>query len=221
MPYQLFSKKGRQWALAAALHRHRTNSTAVTALAALSVAAVTATLSFNQQQKQADDEELLFRKNDNQMPALLFSTSLQRTYCDGWLKFLTRGGRSAENTFDNQHNTPARKKTMANLHDVVEKGDLEERFEVDWDRPIGEGTFGLVYKARDRKTGDFVALKEIAQTAANDETFQREVDALLYLRQFGGHSNICQLRANYEKNGSSYLVLDYIEGGEMCMYTIR
>ena len=107
---------------------------------------------------------------------------------------------------------------MTNLEIFAHKGDLEDRYDVDWKQPIGEGNFGLVYKARDRITGEWVALKEIHKTAENDEAFRREIDAFLYLRQNGGHSNICQLQANYEKNGYSYLVLDYIEGGEMCKY---
>lgn len=92
---------------------------------------------------------------------------------------------------------------------------LESRYNVDWDNPIGEGTFGSVYKAKDKNTGETVAVKKITRKAEGDEEFQRELDALMYLKEHGGHPNICGMRAKYEQGEYFYLVLDYISGGEM------
>lgn len=233
-------QQGRQFALRIARMRRqygspRSSNTTVTALAALSVAALTlssSTSSYQQEEEESKRQETKPNSSSNTLTSLLLSTTAaalplpQRTYCDGWLSYITGGGRGGKSietkkaATNNPQNPqpPTRRNSLQNLRLAAEKGDLEARYDVDWRQPIGEGNFGLVYKARDRKTGEWVALKEIPQTAENDEAFQREIDAFLYLRQAGGHSNICALQANYEKNGYSYLVLDYIEGGEMCKF---
>lgn len=92
---------------------------------------------------------------------------------------------------------------------------LKERYKVDWKNPLGQGSFGCVYNATDRKTGERVAVKKISKTLTDNVAFQREMDALLHLRQAGGHPNICGLRENFDEGGFYYLVLDHISGGEM------
>lgn len=101
------------------------------------------------------------------------------------------------------------------LSDSAENETLESRYVVDWSNPIGEGSFGSVYIATDKRTGEKVAVKQMTKKAEGDETFQREMEALMLLRTNGGHPNICGLRANYEKGDHLYIVLDLISGGEM------
>ena len=144
-----------------------------------------------------------------QMMRLPLLVSVERVQCDGWLDWATTG-ESAD--------TLKRKKTIENLTQKAERGRLEDRFDVQWREPVGEGAFGLVYKARDKKTGETVAIKAVPRSAEYNSSFQREIDALVYLRENGGHSSICQLRANYHTDEYFYLVLDFIEGGEMCTY---
>lgn len=226
-----WQQQGRQWALRMAnLRRRQPPRAAVTVWAAMSVAVLTLVSSSYQQQQQQEetpkgeksgmttltDHHSNSNRTSRFLSTVMMPLTLQRTHCDGWLSYLTRGGKSKEQEQQETTGKPSRK--MTNLEIFADKGELEDRYDVDWKQPIGEGNFGLVYKARDRVTGEWVALKEIPKTAENDETFRREIDAFLYVRQNGGHSNICQLQANYEKNGYSYLVLDYIEGGEMCKY---
>jgi len=109
----------------------------------------------------------------------------------------------------------SRQRTMAVLHDQAEKERLQARYKVDWKNPIGEGAFGSVYKGYNKQTGEPVAVKKIVKKAEGDESFQREMDALLHIRAHGGHPNICGLQANYEQDDHFYLILDLIAGGEM------
>jgi Protein kinase domain len=108
-----------------------------------------------------------------------------------------------------------RSNTFKLMETQRERETLENRYTVEWSEPIGEGSFGAVYQAQDKKTGEQVAVKKISKRATDDESFQREMDALLHIRKHGGHPNICGLRANYDQGDYYYLVLDLVSGGEM------
>jgi predicted Ser/Thr protein kinase len=108
-----------------------------------------------------------------------------------------------------------RQATFARLHETAIKDTLQSKYAVNWKKPLGEGTFGTVYLGKDRKTGLNVAVKRITKDFTDDESFQREMDTLLLLRDSGGHPHICGLRENYEAGEYYYLVLDLISGGEM------
>lgn len=68
----------------------------------------------------------------------------------------------------------------------------------------------------DRTTGETHALKKMPKKYTDNESFQREIVALLRVRESGSsHPNICELKENFEENENYYLVLDLISGGEM------
>ncbi|CAD6270310.1 unnamed protein product [Miscanthus lutarioriparius] len=79
---------------------------------------------------------------------------------------------------------------------------------------IGEGTSGIVYKARDRRTGETVAIKRLRAGAGNgngegdafDETFRREVRCLEACR---GHPCLVELRAAHRDPAGAFLVMEY------------
>lgn len=77
---------------------------------------------------------------------------------------------------------------------------------------IGEGTSGIVYKARDRRTGETVAIKRLRAGAGNgegdafDRTFRREVRCLEACR---GHPCIVELRAAHRDPAGAFLVMEY------------
>jgi serine/threonine protein kinase len=98
---------------------------------------------------------------------------------------------------------------------------VEDCYNVRWNRPLGEGSFGTVYVATDRKTGEQVALKKIPKKFTDDVGFQREMDALLHVRAAGGHPNICALRENFNEGRHYYLALDLISGGEMFDHLVK
>jgi len=109
-----------------------------------------------------------------------------------------------------------RYETFAKLQDTaITEDTLESKYAVQWRKPLGQGTFGSVYLAKDRKTGERCAVKKIPKEFTDNLSFKREMDALLRLRDEGGHPHICGLRENYEEGEYYYLILDLISGGEM------
>ncbi|WVZ49512.1 hypothetical protein U9M48_000861 [Paspalum notatum var. saurae] len=82
---------------------------------------------------------------------------------------------------------------------------------------IGEGASGVVYKARDRRTGETVAIKRLRAGGCNavgedgaafDAAFRREVRCLDACR---GHPSLVALRAAHldPYTGDAFIVMDY------------
>ena len=80
---------------------------------------------------------------------------------------------------------------------------------------LGRGGMGVVYKARDKALGRFVALKMIAAgrnaEPKHRERFQVEARAAARLQ----HPNILQIYNVDEYEGSPYLAIEYAEGGSL------
>ncbi|RNF27126.1 putative mitogen-activated protein kinase, putative,kinase [Trypanosoma conorhini] len=75
---------------------------------------------------------------------------------------------------------------------------------------LGEGTYGVVVKARHRATGRIVAIKKYKQAEDDDhvrKTSLREVRVLKQLR----HPNIISLLDVFRRDGKLYLVFEYVE----------
>ncbi|KDO23338.1 CAMK/CAMK1 protein kinase [Saprolegnia parasitica CBS 223.65] len=80
------------------------------------------------------------------------------------------------------------------------------------DDVIGEGGFCVVRKARDRRSGDVVAVKEMSKQTTSSKDFWAEVDLL---KVAGAHNNIMALRGVYESADSWYIVQELATGGEL------
>jgi serine/threonine protein kinase len=76
----------------------------------------------------------------------------------------------------------------------------------------GHGSMGNVYKARDRETGEVVALKllkpEIASDHAMMERFKNE---LLFARKIT-HKNVCRMHEFNRVGGVAYTSMEFVEG---------
>eukprot|EP00455_Lapot_gusevi_P056186 TRINITY_DN9270_c0_g1_i1.p1 TRINITY_DN9270_c0_g1~~TRINITY_DN9270_c0_g1_i1.p1 ORF type:complete len:299 (-),score=74.15 TRINITY_DN9270_c0_g1_i1:265-1161(-) len=75
---------------------------------------------------------------------------------------------------------------------------------------IGEGTYGVVYKGRDKHTGEFVALKKIRLEAEDEgvpSTAIREISLLKELR----HPNVVGLNDVVHQESKLYLVFEYLD----------
>ena len=75
---------------------------------------------------------------------------------------------------------------------------------------IGEGTYGVVYKAKERRSGKLVALKKIRLNDENEgvpATTIREVSILKTLK----HTTIVNLEMVFYKQNNMYLAMEYLE----------
>lgn len=74
---------------------------------------------------------------------------------------------------------------------------------------IGEGTYGVVYKARNKKTNQFVALKKIRLESEEEgvpSTSIREISLLKELQ----HPNVVKLETILMQEGKLYLVFEFL-----------
>ncbi len=78
--------------------------------------------------------------------------------------------------------------------------------------PIGAGGMGEVYKARDTRLARTVAIKVLPEHVASDpdlqQRFAREAKTISSLN----HPHICTLYDVGEHEGTSFLVMEYLEG---------
>lgn len=111
-------------------------------------------------------------------------------------------------------NMPAKNIMLHRLRSVRAR-DMIDKYEILWDRVLGEGAYGSVHPAYDINTGEKVALKKISKRYTNNKNFKTETDALLRIFDNGGHPNISGLRDMYEDFNSFFLIMDLVKGGEM------
>eukprot|EP00727_Mastigamoeba_balamuthi_P007897 m51a1_g3728 putative protein serine threonine kinase (355) ;mRNA; f:22933-24693 len=91
---------------------------------------------------------------------------------------------------------------------------LESRYEVL--EELGKGGFAIVRKARDRQTGDMVAIKFVDKkgVSCSPEDLQclrREIDIMMKL----SHPNVLRLIDVYETPGEVIMVMEIVTGGEL------
>ena len=88
----------------------------------------------------------------------------------------------------------------------------------DWydvEQVLGEGSFGLVYKARRKADGQFVAVKTMPRSLTGKTDFEREVAALQLLSKPPGHDNVVKFYDLHRDETNYYLVMELVEGGEL------
>jgi serine/threonine protein kinase len=76
----------------------------------------------------------------------------------------------------------------------------------------GRGAMGQVYKARDRETGDTVALKLLKPEIASDQAMvERFKSELLFARKIT-HKNVCRVHEFNRIGGIAYTSMEFVEG---------
>ncbi len=76
----------------------------------------------------------------------------------------------------------------------------------------GHGNMGNVYKARDRETGETVALKLIKPEIASDQAMtERFKNELLFARKIT-HKNVCRVYEFNRVGGIAYTSMEFVEG---------
>jgi serine/threonine protein kinase len=95
------------------------------------------------------------------------------------------------------------------------KKPLESLYTLQRDKVLGVGSFGSVFLATDKATGEKVALKQIPKRHTNSVSFQQEMRTMMYIKSKGGHPHLCQLHEHFDTKTDYFVILDYIGGGEM------
>jgi serine/threonine protein kinase len=87
---------------------------------------------------------------------------------------------------------------------------LAERYDILAE--AGHGAMGQVYKARDRETGDTVALKLLKPEIASDQAMvERFKSELLFARKIT-HKNVCRVHEFNRIGGIAYTSMEFVEG---------
>jgi len=87
---------------------------------------------------------------------------------------------------------------------------LSQRYEILAE--AGHGSMGNVYKARDRETGETVALKILKPEIASDQAMiERFKNELLFARKIT-HKNVCRVHEFNRIGGIAYTSMEFVEG---------
>ncbi len=87
---------------------------------------------------------------------------------------------------------------------------LSQRYDILAD--AGHGSMGNVYKARDRETGEIVALKLLKPEIASDQSMMdRFKNELLFARKIT-HKNVCRVHEFNRIGGIAYTSMEFVEG---------
>jgi hypothetical protein len=110
---------------------------------------------------------------------------------------------------DPAHRVPPRQRTTFGL-DTAVLAALGQRYEILAE--AGHGSMGNVYKARDRETGETVALKLLKPEIASDQAMMdRFKNELLYARKIT-HKNVCRVYEFNRVDGVAYTSMEFVEG---------
>ncbi|KAA0190979.1 extracellular signal-regulated kinase 2 [Fasciolopsis buskii] len=78
---------------------------------------------------------------------------------------------------------------------------------------LGKGAYGIVWRAKNKKNGNTVALKKIFDAFRNQTDAQRTFREITFLQAFAGHPNIIRLLnvIKADNNKDIYLVFEHME----------
>jgi hypothetical protein len=176
--------------------RSRVSKTAITA-------AITSLLVLDKEDEEIESANYIKNKENFLVSAL--QSVCQKASCDA----ATTEKRGIRSFFGRQMETIRRMQQAETKNNTLESSYQLQK------TAIGEGAFGQVFLAKNRRTGESVAVKKIWKEFTNREDCQREMNALLHIRKFGGHPHICSLKENFDEPQHYALVLDLINGGEL------
>ena len=77
---------------------------------------------------------------------------------------------------------------------------------------LGMGGMGVVYKARDRETGETLALKSLRSEVAEDPATMERFKNELRLARKITHKNVCRIHDFVRSEGTAYISMEFVEG---------
>ncbi|KJE88458.1 serine/threonine-protein kinase 24 [Capsaspora owczarzaki ATCC 30864] len=95
--------------------------------------------------------------------------------------------------------------------DLFTSGNPEDVFECL--QEIGHGSFGAVFKGRDKRTGEIVAIKKmtVSKGRHSDEEWQEVFKEIAFIRSCD-HESICRYKGAYIKGNTIWLAMEYCVG---------
>mmetsp|Transcript_21256 Transcript_21256/g.49295 ORF Transcript_21256/g.49295 Transcript_21256/m.49295 type:complete len:679 (+) Transcript_21256:112-2148(+) len=80
---------------------------------------------------------------------------------------------------------------------------------------LGQGSFGTVWRAKDRQQGHTVAIKQLERASMPKRGVRREdIEREVTMMKACSHENLTKLHDFYEDSQSLYLCLEYCDGGD-------
>ncbi|KAJ8301854.1 hypothetical protein KUTeg_020841 [Tegillarca granosa] len=98
----------------------------------------------------------------------------------------------------------------------IRKHNLRQRFTLI--KTLGEGTYGKVKLAKDRSTGEEVAIKYIKKTKIHDDVDLGRIRREIRIMSSLSHPHIINVREVFENKDKIILVMEYAKGGELYDY---
>jgi hypothetical protein len=83
---------------------------------------------------------------------------------------------------------------------------------------IGRGKFSIVNLGINKKTSEKVAIKIIKKSSLKSNEDKELLETEIYIMKFSNHPNIIKLYDNYENEKYIFLVMEYINGGNLTSY---
>jgi serine/threonine protein kinase len=78
---------------------------------------------------------------------------------------------------------------------------------------IGQGAFGIIYKARNRETKELVAIKEIPLIELENMNLKEETEKeIKFMQIFNNNNNSVKIYDKYEQNNTMFIVMDLCDG---------
>src|SRR5262245_4677468 len=81
--------------------------------------------------------------------------------------------------------------------------------------PLGKGGMGMVYKAKDHKLEEIVALKVLRPEIAADPEMERRFRKEIVLARKVRHRNVCGIHEYGDDGPLRYIAMQYIEGVDL------
>ena len=102
---------------------------------------------------------------------------------------------------------------MSNQEEEVDKVEEHIKKRFIFQKKVGQGAYGVVFKVIDKKTKEQVALKKLFGAFQDEVDSQRTFREVMLLQELNGHDNIIRLLnvIKAENDLDLYLVFDYME----------